>query len=96
MPSPSNITELIIFVFGALFLIILMMVASRFTRLGRKLTGDWKPGPIDVTPVVRKRENYVDPFGHFKTIQLIAPSLVVLLLLFVFYFLTKNTFQSGN
>ncbi len=97
MPSPNNVTELVIFVGGAIVVLIMCLVASRFTTFGKKLTGDWKPGPIDLSEVQpRSREKYVDPLGKIKLAFVLPPAILVLLGLFVFYFLTKQTWQSGN
>ncbi len=99
MPSPNNITELIIFVGGAIIFTIACLIASRFTRFGRKLTGDWKPGPIqfhpdEITP--RRREKYVDPLGKLNPAYAVGISLVFMVLAFVFWIFTKQGLQAGN
>ncbi len=99
MPSPNNITELIIFAGGAIGFVVLLFVASRFTNVGRRLTGDWKPGPIDLPPIEDKsvpRREYIDPLARLKPQYVLIPVVITLALLFVYYFLTKQTFQSGN
>ncbi len=105
MPSPNNITELIIFVVGAVIAVLLIMVGTRHTRFGRKLTGNWKPGPIDleleqikrsVDPTIRTRERYVDPLARLKPQYAVVGILAFMIFVFVFYFLTKSTWQSGN
>ncbi|MDB5082389.1 MAG: hypothetical protein JWP00_4313 [Chloroflexi bacterium] len=105
MPSPNNITELIIFVVGAIIAVLLIMVGSRYTRFGRKLTGNWKSGPIDLEleqlkrtsgPTARPREKYVDPLASLKPHYAVGGVLLFMLIVFVYYLLTKNTLQSGN
>ena len=97
MPSPNNVTELVIFVGGAIVVVIICLIASRYTAFGKRLTGDWKPGPIDLSTVqLHKREKYLDPLARIKMVYVIPPALLVMLGLFIYYFLTKNTWQSGN
>ena len=106
MPSPNNIDELIIFVVGAIVVVLLVMVGTRYTKFGRKLTGNWKSGPIDleseqirraaIPPSARPREKYVDPLARLKPEYAITGVLIFMVFVFVFYFLTKNTWQSGN
>jgi hypothetical protein len=104
MPSPNNITDLIIFVAGAIVVVVVGMVGSRHTRFGRRLTGDWKSGPIDLEQLkhtaaanaTRTRVKYVDPFAKFKTQYIAAGMVLFIIAVFVFYFMTKSTWQSGN
>ncbi len=100
MPSPNNVTELIMFVGGALIVVVAFLIASRFTGIGKRLTGDWKPGPIELTPLddqpPRQHQPYVDPLARLKPHYAIIPVLILMLFAFIYYFLTKNTFQSGN
>jgi hypothetical protein len=107
MPSPNNITELIIFVAGAIVVVLIVMVGTRHTRFGRKLTGNWKSGPIDqeleveqmkraMSPISHQREKYIDPLARFKSQYAIAGFIVFGIFVFVFYFMTKSTWQSGN
>ena len=106
MPSPNNIDELIIFAVGAIIVVLLVMVGTRYTKFGRKLTGDWKSGPIDleseqmrraaVPPSARPRQKYVDPLARLRTDYTVAGVLVFMLFVFIYYFLTKDTWQSGN
>lgn len=105
MPSPNNIDELIIFVVGAIVVVLLVMVGTRHTRFGRKLTGNWKQGPIDLAleqmkraadPSPRQREKYVDPLSRLKPQYAIAGVVVFMVFVFIFYFMTKSTWQSGN
>lgn len=102
MPSPDNITELIIFVVVAIIAVLLVMVGTRHTRFGRKLTGDWKSGPIDLeqlkqTPgAQRPRVKYVDPLANVKPYYMVGGVVLFMVFVFIFYFLTKNTWQSGN
>src|ERR1700712_1042738 len=102
MPSPNNIDELIIFVVGAIVVVLLVMVGTRHTRFGRKLTGNWKQGPIDLEleqgqmkraadPITRRREKYVDPLSRLKPQYAVAGVVVFMVFVFVFYFLTKST-----
>ena len=106
MPSPNNIDELIIFVVGAIIAVLLLMVGTRHTKFGRKMTGNWQSGPIDLeleqmkraatTPSARPREKYIDPLARLKPQYAVAGVMVFMLFVFVFYFLTKSTWQSGN
>ena len=96
MPSPSNVSELVLFVGGAVLFTALALVASRYTKFGRKMTGDWRPGPVQISPIARPREKYDDPLKDLKPQTVILGSIVLLLVLFAYYFITKNTFQAGN
>lgn len=106
MPSPNNITELIIFVVGAIVAVVALMVGTRYTPFGRKLANKWKTGPIDleaeqlkrasIPPTIRAREKYVDPLAKLRADYAVVGVLAFMLFVFVFYFLTKNTWQSGN
>ena len=99
MPSPNNVTELIIFVGLALVVVIGLLIASRFTSIGKKLTGDWKPGPMDLEALERPlppRQKYVDPLANIKMNYVIVSVLVLMAIAFIYYFATKDTWQSGN
>ncbi len=106
MPSPNNITELIIFVAGAIVVIILLMVGTRYTPFGRRIASNLRSGPIDLEaeqqkraatpPSARAREKYVDPLAKLRADYAVAGMLLLMLFVFVFYFLTKSTWQSGN
>ena len=106
MPSPNNITELIIFVVGAIVVIVALMVGTRYTPFGRKMANKWKSGPIDLEaeqlkraalpPSARARANYVDPLAKLRADYAVVGVLVFMLVVFVFYFMTKSTWQSGN
>lgn len=100
MPSPNSITELIIFVVVASIVVVGFMVGSRYTRWGKRLSGDWRPGPIDITPrqpdPSQPRQKYVDPLGKIKPYYVLGPAVILLIIAFVYYFVTKQTFQAGN
>ena len=99
MPSPNNISELIIFVGLAIVVVAGLLIASRFTNIGKKLTGDWKPGPIDLDTVERplpSRQKYVDPLANIKMHYAIISIIVLMVIAFIYYFATKSTWQSGN
>jgi hypothetical protein len=99
MPSPNNVTELIIFVGLAIVVVIGLLIASRFTNVGKKLTGDWKPGPIDLDRVERPlppHQKYVDPLANIKMHYVIFSVLILMAIAFIYYFATKSTWQSGN
>ena len=99
MPSPNNISELIIFVGLALVVVVGLLIASRFTNIGKKLTGDWKPGPMNLDMAERPlppRQKYVDPLANIKMHYAIISIIVLMVLAFIYYFATKNTWQSGN
>jgi hypothetical protein len=106
MPSPNNITELIIFAGGAIIVVALLMLGARFTPFGRKIAGGLKANPLDleaeqlkraaIPPSARAREKYVDPLARLRADYAVVGVLVFILFVFVFYFMTKNTWQSGN
>jgi hypothetical protein len=106
MPSPNNITELIIFAGGAIIVVVLLMLGARFTPFGRKIAGGLKANPLDleaeqlkraaIPPSARAREKYVDPLARLRADYAVVGVLVFILFVFVFYFMTKNTWQSGN
>jgi hypothetical protein len=108
MPSPNNITELIIFVVGAIIVVVGLMIGTRYTPFGRKLANKWKTGPIDLEleaeqqkraalpPSARAREKYRDPLAKLRADYAVLGVLVFMVFVFVFYFMTKNTWQSGN
>ena len=106
MPSPNNITELIIFAGGAIIVVVALMVGTRYTPFGRKISNKWKSGPLDLEaeqlkraslpPSARVREKYVDPLAKLRADYAVVGVLLFMLFVFVFYFMTKNTWQSGN
>ncbi|HEX2914248.1 MAG TPA: hypothetical protein VH186_25845 [Chloroflexia bacterium] len=99
MPSPNNVTELVIFTGGAVVVVLLVMVASRFTRFGKKLTGDWKPGPVDIASLERPRrprEKYVDPLARINLSYIYGSAFLILVVLFAYYFIMKSSFGAGN
>jgi len=106
MPSPNNITELIIFAAGAIIVVVGLMVGTRYTPFGRKIANKWKTGPLDLEAEqlkraalptsARAREKYVDPLAKLRADYAVVGVLFFMLFVFIFYFLTKNTWQSGN
>lgn len=106
MPSPNNITELIIFAVGAVVVIALLMFGTRFTPYGRRIARNLKSNPVDLEaeqlkraatpPPARAREKYLDPLARLRADYAVVGVLLFMLFVFVFYFMTKNTWQSGN
>jgi hypothetical protein len=99
MPSPNNVSELVIFAGLAIVVVIGLLIASRFTNVGKKLTGDWKPGPMDLNTIERPlppRQKYVDPLANIKMHYVILSIIILMAIAFIYYFATKSTWQSGN
>lgn len=106
MPSPNNITELIIFAGGAIIVVALIMLGTRFTPFGRKIASGLRSKPLDleaeqmkraaIPPSARARERYVDPLARLRADYAVVGVLVFMVFVFIFYFMTKSTWQSGN
>ncbi|MBN9389256.1 MAG: hypothetical protein J0I20_14605 [Chloroflexi bacterium] len=106
MPSPNNITDLVIFAGGAIIVVALIMFGTRFTPFGRKIASGLRSNPLDleaehlkraaIPPSARAREKYVDPLAKLRADYAVVGVLVFMLFVFIFYFMTKSTWQSGN
>lgn len=100
MPSPNSITDLVIFSAGAIGFVIIFMLVTRFTPWGRKLSESLKTGPVEIKPhtpdPTQPRKVYPDPLANVNMGLVIGIFAVLMVLTFVFYFMTRQTFLGGN
>jgi hypothetical protein len=97
MPSAGSVTDLVIFAGFALASMLVILIFIKFTPIGQKMSQNNEP-PLDYTkpPPQRSQEDYVDPVSA-KSLKIwyLAFS-VAIVLSFVYYFILKGGFFTGN
>lgn len=97
MPSAGSVSDLVIFAGFAIASMLVILIFLKFTPIGKKMSQSNEPH-LDYTKPApqRTQENYVDPISA-KSLKIwyIAFS-VAIVLSFVYYFILKGGFFTGN
>jgi hypothetical protein len=102
MPSPNNVTELVIFAVGTAIVLIILFIVKKFV-IKDKGDSKWMPGqPYDIKSAnpqqvaARPRQKYVDPLAKLNPLYVAVSVGGLMVVVFLYYFITKGGITPGN
>jgi hypothetical protein len=97
MPSAGSVTDLVIFAGFAVFSTILIWVFLKFTPMGKRMTQN-NTSQIDYTRPApsQPKAKYSDPISARALRIWYFGFGLAIMLFFVYYFITKGGFYTGN
>lgn len=101
--GPQNVDELVIFGIVCAIGLVLGIVVKIFVIDRGRGSAKWLPGqhyeikpPDSQTMAARPRQKYVDPLAKLNPIYVAASIGGFMLVVFLFYFITKGSLLMGN
>ncbi len=98
MPSPENVSELVLYSLITVFVLVILFFAFRVSPIGRKMKREESKWDFSqpILPRREPRQKYVDPVSG-TAVKYIAGVLGSgLLLAFIYYVITRGGFGPGN